>query len=159
MIILGIDPGTARIGYGVIKKEGKKLLYINSGLLTIPKTEHATKLIIIEEELTKLIQKTSPARVGIEKLFFAKNRKTALEVAEARGIIIATISKQKLPIIELTPPEVKLAVTGNGTASKEAVAKMVSLILKLDISKKIDDVTDALGIAIAISNNRPEFST
>lgn len=156
MIIIGIDPGTTRIGYGIVEKQGKKLLHIESGLLPLPQDSNSQKLLHIEEETQKLLRRFSPSRAGVERLFFAKNKSTALRVAEARGVIIATVEKFNIPIFELTPSEVKNAVTGDGNASKQSVAKMVRYFLELQEKHVLDDVTDALAIAIAISNRQDQ---
>lgn len=154
MIILGIDPGSVRIGYGVIKRNYGKLVHLESGLLKLPQTDHANRLIALEKSLGVLLQRFQPDRIGLEKLFFAKNQKTALQVAEARGVILSTLAKQSLPLSEISPSEVKLAVTGDGRASKKSVAKMVNYFLGSDLKSVVDDVTDALAIAIAISGRQ-----
>lgn len=155
MIILGIDPGTTRIGYGVIKTNGNAVAHVESGLLRIPaRAAGSQKLRAVEQELLRLIRRTKPQKIGVEKLFFAKNQKTAIRVAEARGVIINTILKQSIPLIELTPSEVKSNVAGDGRASKNAVGKMVNYFLKLPSSKRIDDIADALAIAIAAATVR-----
>lgn len=155
MTVLGIDPGTTRIGYGVIRVSGNSLTHIKSGILKIEgSTTSAERLYNIGVALEKLIVETKPARIGVERLFFSKNKKTALAVAEARGVIIETVTKNRVVLYEFTPNEVKLAVTGSGNASKHAVAKMVSLMLHIDSKGLLDDVTDALAIAIASANTR-----
>lgn len=157
MTVLGIDPGTTRIGYGVIDITKGALAHRASGLLEIDSSlQGADRLCAIEEALEILITKTEPSVVGLERLFFSKNKKTALAVAEARGVLAATVAKHKLPLRELTPNEVKLAVAGNGNATKHAVAKMVSALLHTDLSALVDDATDALAIAIAASQRRLE---
>jgi crossover junction endodeoxyribonuclease RuvC len=152
MVILGIDPGTTRIGYGVIRKENGKLKHLESGLIKLPPLNHEKRLMSIEEGLGKIIEKFKPYRAGVEKLFFAKNRKTALQVAEARGVILNAVIKKNVSVFEVGPNEVKLAVTGDGRASKESVAKMVNYFLKIEPKKMVDDVSDALAVAITISN-------
>ena len=156
MKILGIDPGSARIGFGLIQKEGGNLKYIKSGLIQIDpeRKKRNYHLLLIERAISSLIRKTKPEKIGLEKLFFSKNRKTAIEVAQARGVIIQTIVKMAIPLYELSPSEIKLAVAGDGRASKNGVAKMAKIILKLPPDKKPDDETDALAIAIAASNQR-----
>lgn len=152
MIILGIDPGTTRVGYGLIKTNGS-LCHIASGILNIAQeSDFGSRLISLEKGVQKLIEEYKPSAVGLERLFFAKNKKTAIAVAHARGVLLNTFSKQSIPVKELSPPEVKLAVTGNGAASKQAVEKMVGYILSLDTADLIDDAVDALAIAIAVSN-------
>lgn len=152
-IILGIDPGSVRVGIGVIEKNGEALKYIESGLLRIAQnSDKGKRLLALEKDLKKALIRARPDRAGIEKLFFSKNQKTAFSVAEARGVILKTLTEFHVPIFELTPSEVKLAVAGNGRASKEAVAKMVGYFLKIQTKNIIDDATDALALAIAVSN-------
>ncbi len=155
MIVLGIDPGTTRIGYGVIETSGNSLRHIASGVLPlVPRATNAEKLLEIKTSLEKLLEEVRPEKVGIERLFFSKNKKTALAVAEARGVLVATVARNNIPLFELAPNEVKLAVTGNGSSKKSEVAKMVSLLLRFDVSHLLDDATDALAIAIASANKR-----
>lgn len=154
MIILGIDPGSARIGFGLIKKENGKLIHLKSGVLEISnRIGKNDRLAILSQKMEKLVNLNKPELVGIERVFFNKNRKTAIEVAEARGVIIATIAKKSIPIIEMGPKEIKLAVTGDGNASKKGVMKMVNLCLNIN-KTGLDDATDALAIAVCISNNK-----
>ncbi|MEK7512606.1 MAG: crossover junction endodeoxyribonuclease RuvC [Patescibacteria group bacterium] len=154
MILLGVDPGSVRVGYGAIAAQGSLLIHLESGLIPVPGATKAERLVALEQSLGALIDRLHPERVGIERLFIGKNRKTANEVAHARGVIIATIARRGVPIVELSPSEVKCAVTGTGTASKGGVARMVALLLRLDGTRQIDDVTDALAVAIATSGNR-----
>ena len=157
MIVLGIDPGTTRIGYGVIESSGNSLRHITSGILEItPKETSGERLDEIRTALERLLLHTHPEKVGVERLFFSKNKKTALSVAEARGVLVATVVHNKIPLLELSPNEVKLAVTGNGNSKKTEVAKMVSFLLHMKVSHLLDDATDALAIAIASSNKRVE---
>lgn len=152
MIILGIDPGSVRIGYGVIKKDRGKLTHIESGLLKLPRARHEDRLVAIEKNLGALLRRVRPDRVGLEKLFFVKNQKTALDVAQARGVILSAVAKKSIFLFEVAPSEVKLAVTGDGRAPKKSVAKMVNYFLDFEQKNVVDDVTDALAIAITISN-------
>lgn len=148
-IILGIDPGTNRIGYGVIKLIGKKASYITSGLIDIKEKYAPDQLRRIYDEISALVVKYSPDIASVEKLFFANNKKTAMTVAEARGVILLALSKGNVKIIEITPNEVKRIVTGHGQADKRAILKMIGLILGLSDFKPIDDTSDAIAIAIA----------
>jgi crossover junction endodeoxyribonuclease RuvC len=154
MVILGIDPGSVRVGFGVIEKIGGRLSYVQSGLLKVVSGSPATRLITLETEFTSLLRKTRPEIVGLERLFFMKNQKTAFSVAEARGILLGVLAKRAIPWVEFTPPQVKLATTGDGRASKSAVAKMVRHFLSLSAYAVVDDVTDALAIAIAASQSK-----
>ncbi|MDO8557119.1 MAG: crossover junction endodeoxyribonuclease RuvC [Candidatus Jorgensenbacteria bacterium] len=148
MIILGIDPGTTRIGYGAVEKTGGTLTHHASGLIECASGNLAEQLHIIEKRVEDVIKKTKPAKAGVEKLFFSKNKKTALTTAHARGVILSALRKHNIEIVELSPVEVKLGVTGYGSASKQAVAAMVSRILNISTKNVIDDTTDALAIAI-----------
>lgn len=153
MIILGLDPGSTRVGYGLIKKDKNNLTLLKSGLLKVASKEKPQRLIEIEKHLLQLIKKERPDLVAMEKLFFVKNLKTALEVAQSRGVLTLTIAKYKIPLLEFSPSEIKTAVTGYGMADKKAVAKMVSLILKEKNIKGPDDVTDAIATAIAAASH------
>lgn len=156
--ILGIDPGFARIGYGFIKKDKDKLETIDFGCIeTDKKLEFSERLFQLHNELEKIIKKNKPDIIAIEKLFFFKNLKTAIDVAQARGVIMLTAKQAKTQIQEYTPLEVKQAVTGYGRADKTQVAKMVELVLKLKKMPKLDDTVDALAIAITASQTRKFF--
>lgn len=155
MIVLGLDPGSVRIGYGLIQAEGNKLSWLKSGLLKVQPLRAPGRLATIEKDLNAIVREFRPDRVGLEKLFFMRNQKTALAVAETRGVILNALHKNRLPVFEVSPSEVKLAVTGYGQAPKEAVAKMVRYFLKMPPQKIIDDASDALAIAIAVSNGSP----
>src|SRR3989344_2882555 len=149
MKILGIDPGIERLGWGVlIKKEGK-FERISSGVKKTLKTQkQSERLFEIQSFLDELIKIEKPDAVSVEKLFFAKNTKTALIISEARGVILSTAQKHKLPISEYTPLQVKVAVCGYGKATKEDVAKMLKLSIILPQNNLLDDETDALALAL-----------
>ncbi len=148
-IILGLDPGTATTGFGVIREDKNKLEYINCGYITTSKDkEPAQRLLIIAESVDRLIAEYKPEIVAVESLFFAKNRATAIAVAQARGVLLATAAKYKLPILEYTPLQVKQTLTGYGRAEKKQMQRMVQAVLKLTEMPKVDDSADALAIAI-----------
>ncbi len=153
-IILGIDPGTTRIGYGVIEKDGYNLKYLECGCLKI---NAASRLLSTKEELFKLIKKYKPTRAAIEKIFFFKNAKTVISVSEARGVIMLCFQEKGIPINELTPLEVKQWISGYGRANKDQIQKMVKLLLKLETEPKPDDAADALAIAICCSTIPLDF--
>ncbi len=153
-IILGIDPGTTRIGYGVIEKDGPNLKHLEYGCLNI---NTASRLLSTREELFKLIKKYNPTRAGVERIFFAKNVKTVMAVSEARGVIMLCLQEKGILINELTPLEVKQWITGYGQANKEQIQRMVKLLLKLEVIPKPDDAADALAIAICCSTIPLDF--
>jgi crossover junction endodeoxyribonuclease RuvC len=148
MIILGIDPGTDRAGYGVIEKQGASLRLVEAGILKTGKFRGADALFLIKQELDGLISKHAPAILATEKLFFMKNQTTGIQTAEARGVILLAAREKNIAIAEYAPTEVKMAVAGYGQADKQAVLKMVRLILKAPELDVIDDAADALAIAI-----------
>lgn len=150
MLTLGIDPGTARIGYGLVKEHRDGALEaIAYGVITTPaKTPMWERLQTIFDELTKIIQQYQPDRAGVEELFFAKNVTTAITVAQGRGVILLALSQAQLPISEYKPNEIKLSITGNGAAKKPQMQEMVRILLGLEDIPKPDDAADALAVAI-----------
>jgi crossover junction endodeoxyribonuclease RuvC len=154
MIILGIDPGTAIVGYGIVSSEKNNLKALDYGCIETAKNlSQAERLLIIGEELKKIIKKFKPQAAAVEELFFFKNLKTAIKVSEARGVILLTAEEQGLIIKEFTPLEVKIATVGYGRADKTQVQKMVKVILGLKEIPKPDDAADALAVAICAANN------
>lgn len=154
MITLGIDPGFARCGYGLIESKNSTYKILDSGLIeTFQNTEYNQRLKKIYDELNSLIIKYKPNNAAIEELFFSKNSKTAIKVAEARGIIILALTINNIDFKEYKPKEVKSQITGNGNANKDAVIKMVNLFTGSKIIQ--DDTADAVAIALAhASRNR-----
>ncbi len=154
-IILGIDPGIADTGYGVIAAEGTSLTCLAYGSIKTPAGQDLSlRLNTLFEELNKIIKKYKPDKAAIEELFFNKNVKTALIVGQARGVSILALVKNNLSISEYTPSQVKTSVTAYGKADKRQVQKMVKLILKLDKLPQPDDAADALAVAICALNNK-----
>lgn len=154
MLILGIDPGTATTGYALINQKNEELDPIDFGIIqTKPRDDNATRLAQICEDIESLVKKHKPDEAAIEELFFVKNVKTGIKVAQARGAIIATLTRLKVPVSEYKPTEIKSAVTGNGQAEKQQIQKMVQLILELPSPPKPDDAADAIAIAICHLNS------
>ena len=149
MRILGIDPGTARVGWGMIEENFSRITTLKYGCITTEKDTLAEKrLSIIFHSLTKLITALKPDCLSVEDLFFATNAKTAIAVGQARGIILLAASEQHVPIASYSPVAVKKAICGSGTAPKEQVGKMVTKLLRLKEIPKPDDTADALAIAL-----------
>jgi len=149
MIILGIDPGTAITGYGLVSYEGNHLKRIDFGAIrTTPDQSAAQRLRIIYQELQTLIVRFKPEIMAIEELFFNRNVKTVLAVGQARGVAILAAATLDLEIAEYTPLQVKLAVAGYGRAEKHQIQEMVRMLLCLTELPKPDDAADALAIAI-----------
>lgn len=149
MRILGIDPGIAIVGFGVIDTDKSALKMVQYGAITTPaNTPLATRLVQIQMDMETLINEFSPDVIAIEELFFSKNITTGIAVAHGRGIILYSAEKLQVPIFEYTPMQVKQAVAGYGLAEKKQVMDMVKRLLKLKSVPKPDDAADALAIAI-----------
>ena len=159
MLALGIDPGTAICGYGLVEIQGSRLRALHYGaVLTSPGTPSGDRLKTIFTELDTLIKLYKPDVVGVEELFFNKNVKTVMAVGQARGVVLLAAASNNVPIEEYTPLQVKQSVVGYGKATKEQVMFMTQRLLNLTEKPKPDDVADALAIAIctvhsAKSNN------
>ena len=149
MVILGIDPGLAIVGWGLIESHRGQLRPMAYGAITTPAhTPIESRLSIIRQDLSQLIEKYKPDEMAVEELFFTNNITTGIAVAEARGVILCTAHECGIPISEYTPMQVKQSVVGYGKAEKNQVITMVTSILKLPAPPKPDDTADALAIAI-----------
>lgn len=154
MRILGIDPGFGRLGIGIIDvNQGKETCVYSECFETNPKETFHTRLKLIGEKINVLCKEWNPIAASVETLFFEKNQKTAMSVAEARGVIIYELLKNNVNVFEYSPLQVKMALTGFGKAEKPQVAFMVSKLLHLEVEKKIDDELDALALAITHSSS------
>jgi len=149
MRIIGIDPGTGIMGFGVIDAVGDKLKLVDAGVITTPAhTPHDERLEDIFDSLTDIIKANKPEVMSVEKLFFTNNVTTAMTVAEARGVALLVGRKAKLPIAEYTPNQIKQTLTGYGKADKKQMQEMVRIQLGLKDVPKPDDCADALAAAI-----------
>lgn len=154
--IIGIDPGFDRVGVAILEKDGVRdtLLY-SACIMTSKKDPFDKRLIAIGKELDVILASYAPAELAIEKLFFAKNQTTAMNVAEARGVILYVCSLHNLSIHEYSPPQIKVATTGYGKATKEDILSMVPKLINLSLEKKcLDDELDAIAIALTHSAHR-----
>ena len=153
MIILGIDPGTAIIGFGVIEEKNKETKLIDYGCIkTAKELSTSERLKNLHKELNKLIKKYKPDIAAVEDIFFFKNLKTAIKVSQARGVILLTIAEAKIKLEEYTPLQIKQAVACYGRADKKQVQQMVKTILNLKEIPKPDDAADALAAAICCAH-------
>lgn len=149
MIILGVDPGYAIVGYGIIKYDGNKFTILEYGSINTPaEMLFSKRLLKIHKDMGKLIQKHKPDAVAVEELFFNKNTKTAIKVSHARGVILLSGTLYDTDVFEYTPLQVKQAVCGYGRADKNQVQQMIKLILNLEKIPKPDDAADALAVAV-----------
>jgi crossover junction endodeoxyribonuclease RuvC len=152
MRILGIDPGTGILGFGIIEANHGKLQLVDAGVIRTPvKQDDAIRLATIYEELTDIIAETKPRLMSVEKLFFAQNVTTAMTVAQARGVVLLCGQQAGLTIFEYTPLQIKQAITGYGRADKKQMQEMVRVILQLKEIPRPDDAADALAAAITHS--------
>lgn len=152
MRIIGIDPGTGILGFGIIEVTAGKLSIVDGGVIKTPSTDtDAERLKIIFEELSSVIKATKPEAMAVEKLFFAQNVTTAMTVSQARGVVLLTGVQAGLTIHEYTPLQIKQALTGYGRADKKQIQEMVRVILNLKNAPKPDDCADALAAAICHS--------
>lgn len=152
MIILGIDPGTGRTGYGYISAEGSKPSFISCGCISTDKNcSRQDRLLQLHRKLLELIGERKPHVIAVESLFFNRNISTALSVGEARGVILLAAAQNGVAVAEYTPLQVKESLTGYGRATKAEVKEMVKLNLELDKIKGPDDVADGLAIALCHS--------
>ena len=152
MKILGIDPGMAIVGYGLIETVNDSINLLTSGSIqTDKKLPDSKRLLEIYNDLTTVVQKYQPDCASVEELFFFKNQKTIIPVAEARGVILTVLEKLNIPNYSYTPIQVKQVLTGYGRAEKKEVEQMVRLTLQSDKLPKLDDTVDAIAIAICHS--------
>ncbi len=157
MIVLGIDPGTAATGYGIVERSGSKLRVIDYGCLETLSTQTLpVRLLEIHRAVTELIVTHKPAQIGVERLFFNRNVQTAFAVGQARGVVLLAAAEHGLPVFEYGPHEVKLAVTGYGRADKMQVQRMVQMVLGMAILPRPDDAADALAVAICVAHAQPQ---
>ncbi|MEA3354878.1 MAG: crossover junction endodeoxyribonuclease RuvC [Patescibacteria group bacterium] len=155
MKILGIDPGTARLGWGIIKDKSGQQTVGDYGCIKTKKTKpDANRLKDLFDQLIKVIKTNQPNAIAIEDIFFFKNQKTIIKVSQARGVILLAAETLKIPNFSYSPLQIKMAVTGYGRADKNQVQQMVKTILKLKTIPKPDDTADALAVALTHSFTR-----
>lgn len=159
MLVLGIDPGTAICGYGLVEAEGSRLRPIHYGAVLTDKTlSDQQRLAIIYDGLTEIVKEYKPEAMAVEQLFFNKNVTTAITVGQARGVILLVAAHQNLKLVEFTPLQVKQAVTGYGRCDKEQVTFMVQKLLNIKEKPRPDDVSDALAVAICAAHCIPALN-
>ncbi|HEY8819592.1 MAG TPA: crossover junction endodeoxyribonuclease RuvC [Candidatus Limnocylindrales bacterium] len=153
MKVLGIDPGTAAMGYGIVERTGGRLREVDHGcLVTSPDLSMPERLLAIHSLVDELLELHEPDLMGVERLFFSRNVQTALGVGQARGVILLAAAERRTPVREATPNEVKSAIAGYGAADKEQVQRMVQLVLGMSERPRPDDAADALAIAAWVAN-------
>ena len=159
MIVLGIDPGTAALGYGIVESIGGRVREVDHGcLVTSPDTTLPERLLAIHTLVDELIALHQPALVAVERLFFSRNVQTAFAVGQARGVVLLAAAEHGLPVREATPNEVKSAIAGYGAADKEQVQRMVQMVLGMTERPRPDDAADALAIAVWAANTAASAS-
>ena len=154
MRILGIDPGTGILGFGVIDYKNNQPTCVDAGVITTPaKQEDSLRLHTIYKDLDEIISEHKPEVISVEKLFFSQNVTTAMSVAQARGIVLLLAQQHNLKLYEYTPQQIKQSITGYGKATKQQMQEMVRMMLKLKETPKPDDAADALAAAITCSTS------
>ncbi len=155
-LALGIDPGTATTGYGLVRlMPDGELVAVSFGIISTPKDATASaRLEMLYDDLRKILKKYKPDTAAVEKLFFSRNVTTAIAVGQARGVVMLSLQQAEIEVFEYTPNEVKQAVAGYGSADKKQVQEMVRALLQLDSIPKPDDAADALAIAITHLNTK-----
>lgn len=152
MIVLGIDPGIARCGWGVVEKQGQVFRSLGYGCIeTAAGMEESERLRLVHDGVIEVIRRYKIDKIGLEKLFFSKNAKTAFQVGQARGVILLALRGCGVDVVEISPNEVKSAVAGYGAADKKQMQEMVRLSLKLAQKPEPDDAADALAVAITVA--------
>jgi crossover junction endodeoxyribonuclease RuvC len=153
VIVLGIDPGTASMGYGIVERTGSDLRAVDYGCLsTSPDAPLPDRLNAIHAQVAELIDTHRPDLLAVERLFFSRNAQSAFGVGQARGVVLLAAAQAGIPVREATPNEIKVGVTGYGAADKEQVGRMVAVILQLTEVPRPDDTADALAAAICLAN-------
>ena len=154
MLIMGIDPGIGITGYSFVDFENDKFNLISSGSIQTDKTAtHPKRLQELREDLSSLVEKYSPDCASIEQLFFFKNQKTIIPVAQARGVILVTLQENSVPIYEYTPLVVKQTITGHGRADKPMVKMMVKNFIEIEENVRLDDTIDSIALALCHAHN------
>jgi len=149
MRILGIDPGYERLGVAVLEKNGgKECVLFSACFKTSPKLEFPERLNLVGEEIERIIQKYKPEVLAIETLFLNTNQKTAMRVAEVRGVALNEAVKRNLKVFEASPPQIKVAIAGYGRADKQQIKKMVKMLVNIEVGRESDDELDAIAIAL-----------
>jgi crossover junction endodeoxyribonuclease RuvC len=149
VLVLGVDPGTAITGYGLVREEERGLTLVGCGVITTPASESpATRLQAIYQGLREVTRRHGPEAAAVEELFFSRNVRTALSVGQARGVVLLALADAGLPIFEYKPLEIKQAVAGYGGAQKRQVQEMVRMLLDLEAAPEPDDAADAVAVAV-----------
>ena len=157
--IIGIDPGYAITGYGIISKTGNRLKVLDYGVIeTKAHTEFPLRLLAINNHVRFLLEQYKPDLMAVEELFMGNNRTTAVGTAQARGVVLVEAARLDIPVYEFTPGQIKLAVTGYGKADKNQVQQMIKSILGLESVPKPDDAADGLAVAVCLANTGTAFA-
>jgi crossover junction endodeoxyribonuclease RuvC len=154
VIVMGIDPGTAMCGYGLVSREGSVVRMVDYGCIQTTNAQALPdRLLHIHQAVSALLATHQPAWIGVERLFFNKNVQSAFAVGQARGVVLLAAAQHGVPVLEYGPHEVKVAVTGYGRAQKDQVQRMVQAVLGMTVLPKPDDAADALAVAICAAHS------
>ena len=154
MLVLGLDPGIAITGYGLVEERDQELVAVAYGVMrTSPRVPKADRLVLLHQQLSQLISRYGPDNAAVEELFFSTNARTAMVVGEARGVLLLALAEAGVQIAEYTPLQVKQAITGYGQADKVQMQQMVRILLNLEDIPRPDDAADALAVSICHHNS------
>ena len=154
--VIGIDPGLAATGWGVVRCDGSRFIHVGHGVVTTdPATSLAGRLLKIHTEIRKVLDEHAPTEAGVEDLFFSKNVTSAIHVAQARGVVILALEQSRIDVGTYSPQQVKQAVIGKGRAAKDQVQRLVGVVLGMDEIPGPDHAADALAVAICHANRSP----
>jgi len=154
VIVMGIDPGTAMCGYGLVSREGSVVRMVDYGCIQTSSAQPLPeRLLLIHQAVSDLLGEHRPAWIGVERLFFNKNVQSAFAVGQARGVVLLAAAQHGVPVLEFGPHEVKVAVTGYGRAEKDQVQRMVQAVLGMAVLPRPDDAADALAVAICAAHS------
>jgi crossover junction endodeoxyribonuclease RuvC len=155
MIVLGIDPGTANTGYGVVARQSGRMLALDGGVITTAPGDAAARLAVIHARVAELLDEHRPEAVAVEELYFGANARSAFAVGQARGVVLLAAGQRGIPCWSYTPQQIKGAVCGSGRAAKDQVQRMVQSLLALEELPRPDHAADALAVAICHANSAP----
>ena len=153
--LLGLDPGSRRLGWGAIEVDGSRLAHLGHGTIVAPERRPLPeRLLLLHDELERVLDRLQPASIGLEQVYTGPNPKSALTLGQARGVIMLCVARRELDLAEYAPAEIKVAVTGNGRSDKSQMARMLERLLAVDLREAGEDSTDALAVAVCHAHGR-----
>jgi crossover junction endodeoxyribonuclease RuvC len=153
--LLGLDPGSRRLGWGAIEVDGSRIVHLGHGTIVAPERHPLPeRLVLLHDELEKVLGRVEPVSIGLEQVYTGRNPKSALTLGQARGVVMLCVGRRGLELAEYAPAEIKVAVTGNGRSAKSQIARMLERLLAVDLADAGEDSTDALAVAVCHAHGR-----